>query len=44
MRACWPGALAVLVAWRTKNVLFTIGVGMAGLLILQAIFGGLGIK
>jgi branched-subunit amino acid transport protein len=38
------GALAVLVAWRTKNVLLTIGVGMAGLLIVQAIFGALGVK
>jgi len=38
------GALAVLVAWRTKNVLLTIAVGMAALLILQAAFGALGIK
>jgi branched-subunit amino acid transport protein len=30
------GALAALVAWRTKNVLLTIGVGMAALWILQA--------
>jgi branched-subunit amino acid transport protein len=37
------GVLAVLVAWRTKNVLLTIGVGMAALLILQAVFGVLGI-
>jgi branched-subunit amino acid transport protein len=29
------GALAALVAWRTKNVLLTIGVGMAALWILQ---------
>jgi branched-subunit amino acid transport protein len=32
------GALAVLVAWRTKNVLLTILVGMAVLLILQAMY------
>ncbi len=38
------GALAVLVAWRTKNVLLTIAVGMAALLIVQAAFGALGIK
>jgi branched-subunit amino acid transport protein len=31
------GALAVLVAWRTKNVLATILSGMAALLLLQAI-------
>lgn len=29
------GILAILVAWRTKNVLLTIFAGMAGLLILQ---------
>jgi branched-subunit amino acid transport protein len=29
------GILAALIAWRTKNVLFTIGVGMAVLLVLQ---------
>ncbi len=29
------GLLAVLIAWRTKNVLVTIGVGMAALLLLQ---------
>ena len=33
------GALAVLVAWRTKNVLLTILAGMAALLIFQALFG-----
>jgi branched-subunit amino acid transport protein len=38
------GALAVVVAWRTKNVLLTIAVGMASLLILQAVFGALGVK
>ena len=31
------GLLAVLVAWRTRNVLLTIGVGMAALLALNAI-------
>lgn len=30
------GIVAILVAWRTKNVLLTIGTGMACLLILQA--------
>jgi branched-subunit amino acid transport protein len=30
------GILAILVAWRTKNVLLTIATGMACLLILQA--------
>lgn len=29
------GGLAILVAWRTRNVLLTIGVGMAALWILQ---------
>ena len=31
------GLAATLVAWRTKNVLLTIGVGMAALWILQAL-------
>lgn len=31
------GLLAMAVAWRTRNVLLTIGVGMAALLVLQAI-------
>jgi branched-subunit amino acid transport protein len=31
------GLLAALVAWRTKNVLLTIGVGMAALWILQTV-------
>lgn len=31
------GLLAILVAWRTKNVLLTIVIGMACLLILQAL-------
>jgi len=35
----YAGALAVLVAWRTKNVLLTIITGMAALLILQALLG-----
>jgi branched-subunit amino acid transport protein len=34
------GLLAILVAWRTKNVLLTIVIGMACLLVLQAL--GLG--
>lgn len=33
------GLLAALVAWRTKNVLFTIAAGMAALWILQALPG-----
>lgn len=35
----YAGALAVLVAWRTKNVLLTIIVGMASLLLIQALMG-----
>ena len=35
----YAGALAVLVAWRTRNVLLTILAGMAGLLIFQALLG-----
>ena len=31
------GLLAGLVAWRTRNIFLTIGVGMAALLLLQAI-------
>jgi branched-subunit amino acid transport protein len=31
------GVLAALVAWRTKNVLLTIGVGMTALWVLQAV-------
>jgi branched-subunit amino acid transport protein len=31
------GALAILVAWRTRNVFLTVGVGMAGLWLLQSI-------
>jgi branched-subunit amino acid transport protein len=38
------GALAVVVAWRTKNMLLTIAVGMAALLVVQAAFGALGVK
>jgi|SRR5579883_613498 len=30
------GLLAILVAWRTRNILLTIAIGMASLLILQA--------
>ena len=33
------GMVAILVAWRTKNVLLTIAVGMAALLIFQAVLG-----
>lgn len=33
----WAGALAVVVAWRTKNVILTIIAGMTALLILQAL-------
>lgn len=32
------GIIAALIAWRTKNVLLTILIGMASLLILQALF------
>jgi branched-subunit amino acid transport protein len=35
----YAGVLAVLVAWRTKNVLVTIIVGLAALLIFQAVLG-----
>lgn len=31
------GLLAALVAWRTRNIFLTIGVGMAALLLLQAV-------
>lgn len=31
------GSLAMVVAWRTKNILLTIGIGMATLWLLQAI-------
>jgi branched-subunit amino acid transport protein len=34
------GAVAALVAWRTRNVLLTIAVGMAALWGLQAVLGG----
>ena len=37
------GCLAVLVAWRTKNVLVTILAGMAALLALQAVLGRAGL-
>ncbi len=33
------GLLATLIAWRTQNVLLTIGAGMAGLWLLQALVG-----
>jgi branched-subunit amino acid transport protein len=32
------GLLAVLAAWKTRNALLTVGVGMAALLLLQAVF------
>ena len=32
------GMIAILVAWRTKNTLLTILVGMAALLVLQIVF------
>jgi branched-subunit amino acid transport protein len=35
----FAGALAVLVAWRTRNVLLTIIVGLASLLLFQAVLG-----
>ncbi len=33
------GAVAILVAWRTRNVILTILAGMAALLVLQALLG-----
>jgi branched-subunit amino acid transport protein len=35
----YAGALAILVAWRTKNVLLTILAGMTALLVSQALLG-----
>lgn len=35
----YAGALAVLVAWRTRNVLLTILAGMVALLLFQAVLG-----
>jgi branched-subunit amino acid transport protein len=37
----YAGALAVVVAWRTKNVLLTIVAGMAALLVFQTVLGWL---
>ncbi len=34
------GAVAVLVAWRTKNVLLTIACGMAALIVFRALIPG----
>jgi branched-subunit amino acid transport protein len=34
------GAVAILVAWRTRNVLLTIATGMAALMVFQFILGG----
>ena len=35
----WSGIIAILVAWRTRNVLLTIAAGMAALLLLQLLLG-----
>jgi branched-subunit amino acid transport protein len=35
----FAGAVAILVAWRTRNVLLTILTGMIALLVLKAILG-----
>ncbi len=35
------GILAIFIAWKTKNVLLTIGAGMAALIALKALFGQL---
>lgn len=35
----FAGAVAILVAWRTKNVLLTILAGMVALLLFQAVLG-----
>lgn len=35
----WAGILAIFVAWRTRSILVTIAIGMAGLLVLQFILG-----
>ncbi len=37
------GLVAILVAWKTKNVLLTILAGMAALIIIQLLFGHFGI-
>jgi branched-subunit amino acid transport protein len=37
----FAGVLAILVAWRSKNVILTIVAGMAALLIFQAVLGHL---
>jgi branched-subunit amino acid transport protein len=34
------GVVAILVAWRTRNVLLTIAVGMAALVVFQFLLGG----
>jgi branched-subunit amino acid transport protein len=31
----WAGVIAALVAWRTRNVVLTVGVGMAALWLLS---------
>ena len=37
MCGCWPECWPPGVAWRTKNVLLTIGVGMVALWVLQVV-------
>ena len=37
------GMVAILVAWRTKNVLLTILAGMAALVVIQLLFGHFGV-
>ncbi|GCE31884.1 branched-chain amino acid ABC transporter [Dictyobacter alpinus] len=37
-RLC-AGIIAIIIAWRTKNVLLTVGIGMASLWLLQALLG-----
>ncbi|MBB6099962.1 branched-subunit amino acid transport protein [Deinobacterium chartae] len=36
----WAGLIAIAVAWRTRNVLWTLGSGMLALWLLQALLGG----
>ena len=36
--ASWQGCWLILVAWRTKNVIYTIVIGMLALWILQLLF------
>jgi len=39
----WAGLVAIGVAWRTKNVLLTILIGMVALLLLRALLGHFGL-